>query len=46
VHPTSYAHQNSTLFDTGFWLLNYDEQLYIVMGLLMVGVIYLKSLAW
>jgi len=43
AHPTSYAHQNSTLFVAGFWSLNYEEQFYIVMGLLMVGTIYLKK---
>lgn len=43
AHPTSYAHQNSTLFVAGFWSLNYEEQLYIVMGLLMVGAIYLRK---
>ncbi len=43
AHPTSYAFQNPTLFVAGFWSLNYEEQFYIVMGLLLFGAIALKK---
>jgi peptidoglycan/LPS O-acetylase OafA/YrhL len=42
THPTSHAFANPTLFVAGFWSLNYEEQFYIVMGLLMYGATWLK----
>jgi len=42
-HPTSFAFQNPTLFVAGFWSLNYEEQFYLVMGLLLFGAIGLKK---
>lgn len=43
THPTSFAFQNPTLFVAGFWSLNYEEQFYLVMGLLLFGAIALKK---
>jgi peptidoglycan/LPS O-acetylase OafA/YrhL len=42
-HPTSYAHENMTLFVAGFWSLNYEEQFYIVMGILLFVTIFTKK---
>jgi peptidoglycan/LPS O-acetylase OafA/YrhL len=42
-HPASHPFDNSTLFVAGFWSLNYEEQFYLVMGLLMFGTIRLKK---
>lgn len=35
-HPATYATQNPTLFVAAFWSLNYEEQFYLVIGVLMV----------
>jgi peptidoglycan/LPS O-acetylase OafA/YrhL len=43
THPTSFAFQNPTLFVAGFWSLNYEEQFYLVMGLLMFSSIGFKK---
>jgi peptidoglycan/LPS O-acetylase OafA/YrhL len=40
VHPTPSPGSNPVLFVSVFWSLNYEEQFYIVMGLLMFGTIY------
>ncbi len=40
--PTSHAFANPTLFVAGFWSLNYEEQFYIVMGLLMYASTWLR----
>ena len=40
IHPTSSPASNPTLFVSVFWSLNYEEQFYIVMGLLMFITIY------
>jgi peptidoglycan/LPS O-acetylase OafA/YrhL len=37
TEPKSHAFANPTLFVAGFWSLNYEEQFYIVMGLLTYG---------
>lgn len=42
-HPTAHPFDNSTLFVAGFWSLNYEEQFYLVMGLLMFAAIRLKE---
>ncbi|MGA2695794.1 MAG: acyltransferase [Terriglobales bacterium] len=42
-HPASYPHQNTTLFVAGFWSLNYEEQFYVVMGLIMFAAVFLKK---
>jgi peptidoglycan/LPS O-acetylase OafA/YrhL len=42
THPTSYAFQNPTLFVAGFWSLNYEEQFYLVMGLLLFSAMALR----
>lgn len=38
-HPMPHPFENPTLFVAGFWSLNYEEQFYLVMGLLMFGTI-------
>jgi peptidoglycan/LPS O-acetylase OafA/YrhL len=43
AHPTSYAHQNTSLFVAGFWSLNYEEQFYLVMGLIMFAAVYVRK---
>jgi peptidoglycan/LPS O-acetylase OafA/YrhL len=35
-HPVSYASENRTLCVAAFWSLNYEEQFYIVIGLMML----------
>jgi peptidoglycan/LPS O-acetylase OafA/YrhL len=35
-HPETYAAQNPTLFVTAYWSLNYEEQFYILFGLMML----------
>lgn len=40
-HPVAHPFDNSTLFVAGFWSLNYEEQFYLVMGLLMFATIRL-----
>lgn len=35
-HPVSYPAKNHTLLVAAFWSLNYEEQFYLVIGLLMV----------
>jgi len=40
-HPAAHPFDNSTLFVASFWSLNYEEQFYLVMGLLMFGAIRL-----
>ena len=42
-HPTSFSFQNPTLFVAGFWSLNYEEQFYFVMGLLLLSATALKK---
>lgn len=36
AHPTSWAAANPTLVVAAFWSLNYEEQFYLVMGLLIL----------
>ena len=43
VHPTQSPASNPTLFVSVFWSLNYEEQFYVVMGLLMFLTIYRKK---
>jgi peptidoglycan/LPS O-acetylase OafA/YrhL len=40
-HPLPHPFENSTLFVAGFWSLNYEEQFYLVMGLLLFGALRL-----
>jgi peptidoglycan/LPS O-acetylase OafA/YrhL len=42
LHPARHPFDNRTLFVAGFWSLNYEEQFYLVMGLLMFGAIYFR----
>jgi len=42
-HPAAHPFDNSTLFVAGFWSLNYEEQFYLVMGLLMFATARLKK---
>jgi peptidoglycan/LPS O-acetylase OafA/YrhL len=42
-HPASSPFDNPTLFVAGYWSLNYEEQFYIVVGLLLVGAFYLRT---
>lgn len=42
-HPMPHPFDNATLFVAGFWSLNYEEQFYLVMGLLMFGAIRFKK---
>jgi len=35
-HPANYAAQNPTLFVTAYWSLNYEEQFYLLFGLMML----------
>ena len=41
-HPT-HPFDNPTLFVAGYWSLNYEEQFYLVMGLIMFGATYFKK---
>ena len=36
MHPQSYAAQNRTLFVAAFWSLNYEEQFYLAIGVLLI----------
>ncbi|HKW18822.1 MAG TPA: acyltransferase [Terriglobales bacterium] len=42
-HPLSYAYNNQTLFVAGFWSLNYEEQFYLVVGLVLFSAIYFRK---
>jgi len=42
-HPLSCAYNNQSLFVAGFWSLNYEEQFYIVVGLILFGAIYFRK---
>jgi peptidoglycan/LPS O-acetylase OafA/YrhL len=42
-HPLSCAYNNQSLFVAGFWSLNYEEQFYIVMGLILFAAIYFRK---
>ena len=42
-HPAASPFDNPTLFIAGYWSLNYEEQFYIVVGLLLVAATYLRS---
>lgn len=42
-HPVSCAFDNQTLFVAGFWSLNYEEQFYLVMGLVLLAAILLRT---
>ena len=42
-HPTSCAYDNQALFVSGFWSLNYEEQFYIVMGLILFAAIHFRK---
>jgi peptidoglycan/LPS O-acetylase OafA/YrhL len=42
-HPVSYAYDNHSLFIAGFWSLNYEEQFYLVMGLILFAAIYSRK---
>lgn len=42
-HPTWHPFDNPTLFVAGYWSLNYEEQFYLVMGLVMFGTTYFKK---
>ncbi len=47
THPGSYAFDNPALLVAAHWSLNYEEQFYVVMGLLMVLVTWRKlNLRW
>jgi peptidoglycan/LPS O-acetylase OafA/YrhL len=35
AHPSSYAPANHTLMVAGFWSLNYEEQFYLLVGLML-----------
>lgn len=39
-HPTASPFDNPTLFIAGYWSLNYEEQFYIVVGLLLIAAFY------
>lgn len=43
AHPRSAASDNPTLFVSVVWSLNYEEQFYIVMGLLIFATAYRKN---
>jgi len=42
-HPLSHAVSNQSLFVAAFWSLNYEEQFYIVMGLILFAAIYFRK---
>jgi peptidoglycan/LPS O-acetylase OafA/YrhL len=42
-HPARHPFDNRTLFVAGFWSLNYEEQFYLVMGLLMFGAVHFRK---
>jgi peptidoglycan/LPS O-acetylase OafA/YrhL len=35
-HPMNYAAQNPTLFVSAYWSLNYEEQFYLIVGLMIL----------
>lgn len=43
THPADQAFANKTLFVAGYWSLNYEEQFYLVIGLLMLVSLHLKK---
>ena len=44
-HPGMYAYFNHSLFVAAFWSLNYEEQFYIAMGvILFVAILFRKSM--
>jgi peptidoglycan/LPS O-acetylase OafA/YrhL len=42
-HPTTSAFENQSLFIAGYWSLNYEEQFYIVIGLLLLAASYFSQ---
>jgi peptidoglycan/LPS O-acetylase OafA/YrhL len=42
LNPKSWAAQNPTLTVAAFWSLNYEEQFYVVVGLLMLAIGYFR----
>ena len=42
LHPKAHADENTQLFVAAYWSLGYEEQFYLVMGVLMVGVAFLN----
>jgi peptidoglycan/LPS O-acetylase OafA/YrhL len=42
-HPRTYAFDNTSLLIAGYWSLCYEEQFYIVMGLILFGAIYFRK---
>jgi peptidoglycan/LPS O-acetylase OafA/YrhL len=42
-HPVPYAYDNPSLLVAGYWSLNYEEQFYIVIGLILFGAIYFRK---
>jgi peptidoglycan/LPS O-acetylase OafA/YrhL len=42
-NPARHAFDNPTLFVAGYWSLNYEEQFYIVMGVLMFTATFFKK---
>ncbi len=43
LHPARHAFDNQTLFVAGYWSLNYEEQFYVVMGLILFTTAYFKK---
>jgi peptidoglycan/LPS O-acetylase OafA/YrhL len=43
LHPARHPFDNRTLFVAGFWSLNYEEQFYLVMGLVMFGAVHFRK---
>jgi peptidoglycan/LPS O-acetylase OafA/YrhL len=41
-HPVHWPVQNPTLFVPAFWSLNYEEQFYLVMGIILLAAISLR----
>ena len=42
-HPLPYAYYNRSLLIAGYWSLNYEEQFYIVMGLILFAAVYFRK---
>jgi len=39
-HPIAHAHENTHLFVAAYWSLGYEEQFYLVMGVLMIWAVF------